>query len=57
MQGNIFMAAVDQDIPMDDFAPIFMNSQLAGVIDYSFSRAGNMEEDDISNYLRMQYIV
>ena len=33
MQGNIFMAAIDQDVPMDDFAPIFMNSQLAGVID------------------------
>lgn len=57
MQGNIFMAAVDQEIPMSDFAPIFMNSQLAGVIDYSFSRAGNMEEDDISNYLRMPVLL
>jgi len=42
MQGNIFMAAIDQGITMRDFAPIFMNSQLAGVIDYSFSRAGGM---------------
>ena len=50
MQGNIFMAAIDQGIAMRDFAPIFMNSQLAGVIDYSFSRAGGMEEDDIANY-------
>ena len=57
MQGNIFMAAVDRDIPMGDFAPIFMNSQLAGVIDYSFSRAGDMEEDDISNYLRMPILL
>lgn len=57
MQGNIFMAAVDQEIPMSDFAPIFMNSQLAGVIDYSFSRAGGMEEDDISNYLRMPVLL
>lgn len=57
MQGNIFMAAVDQDIPMDSFAPIFMNSQLAGVIDYSFSRAGGLEEDDISNYLRMPILL
>jgi hypothetical protein len=57
MQGNIFMAAVDQDIPMDYFAPTFMNSQLAGVIDYSFSRAGGMEEDDISNYLRMPILL
>ena len=57
MQGNIFMAAVDKDIPMDYFAPTFMNSQLAGVIDYSFSRAGGMEEDDISNYLRMPILL
>ena len=34
-----------------------MNSQLAGVIDYSFSRAGGMEEDDISNYLRMPILL
>ena len=40
MQGSIFMAAVDRDIPMSEFAPVFMNSQLAGVIDYSFSCAG-----------------
>lgn len=57
MQGNIFMAAVDREIPMSDFAPVFMNSQLAGVIDYSFSRAGGMEEDDISNYLRMPILL
>ena len=57
MQGNIFMAAIDQGIAMSDFAPIFMNSQLAGVIDYSFSRAGSMEEDDISNYLRMPILL
>ena len=57
MQGNIFMAAVDRGIAMHDFAPIFMNSQLAGVIDYSFSRAGGMEEDDIANYLRMPVLL
>ena len=57
MQGNIFMAAVDRGLAMSDFAPIYMNSQLAGVIDYSFSRAGGMEEDDISNYLRMPILL
>ena len=57
MQGSIFMAAVDRDIPMNEFAPVFMNSQLAGVIDYSFSCAGGMEEDDISNYLRMPVLL
>ena len=57
MQGNIFMAALDQGIPMSEFAPIYMNSQLAGVIDYSFSRAGGMEEDDLSTYLRMPVLL
>lgn len=57
MQGNIFMAAIDQGIAMSDFAPIFMISQLAGVIDYSFSRAGGIEEDDIANYLRMPVLL
>lgn len=57
MQGSIFMAAVDRDIPMSEFAPVFMNSQLAGVIDYSFSCAGGMEEDDISNYPRMPVLL
>ena len=57
MQGSIFMAAVDRGLPMSDFAPVYMNSQLAGVIDYSFSCAGGMEEDDISNYLRMPVLL
>lgn len=57
MQGNVFMAALDQGIPMSEFAPIFMNSQMAGVIDYSFSRAGGMEEDDLATYLRMPVLM
>ena len=57
MQGNIFMAAVDRGMRMSDFAPIFMNSQLAGVIDYSFSRTGGMEQDDISNFLRIPLLM
>ena len=57
MQGNIFMAAVDRGLTMREFAPIFMNSQLAGVIDYSFSRTGGMEEDDISNFLRIPLLM
>ena len=57
MQGNIFMAAVDRGIEMSNFAPMFMNSQLAGIVDYSFSCAGGMEKDDISTYLRMPILL
>ena len=57
MQGNIFMAAIDQGIPIEEFAPIYMNSQLAGVIDYSFSVTGGMETDNISEFLRIPVLL
>ncbi len=57
MQGNIFMAAIDRGIGMEEFAPVYMNSQLAGVIDYSFSVAGGMETDDISEFLRIPVLL
>ncbi len=57
MQGNIFMAAAEKNIPMHDFASMYMNSQLAGVIDYSFSCAGNMESDSLSSVLRMPLLL
>ena len=36
MQGHIFMAAIDKRVSMQDFAPLYMTSQLAGVMDHSF---------------------
>ena len=57
MQGNIFMAAVDRGYDIADFAPIYMNSQLAGVIDYSFSCTDGMENDSISNLLQVPMLV
>ena len=57
MQGNIFMAAIDRGVSMEEFAPVYMNSQLAGVIDYSFSVAGGMETDDISEFLRIPVLL
>ncbi len=57
MQGNIFMAAIDRGFTMEEFAPVYMNSQLAGVIDYSFSVAGGMETDDISEFLRIPVLL
>ena len=57
MQGNIFMAAVDRNIPMSVFAPVYMTSQLAGVVDYSFACSGGMEGDEISNFLRIPMLL
>ena len=38
---------------MEDFAPLFMTSQLAGVFDVSFSASSGMENDALSNLLRI----
>ena len=51
MQGEIFMAAVDLGYSMEDFAPMYMCSQLAGVMDHSFSRSGKMDEDGVAGML------
>ena len=57
MQGNIFMAAIDRGIGMDVFAPLYMTSQLAGVMDHSFSVSGGMEDDDLSSLLQVPMLL
>lgn len=47
------MEAASMGIAMGDFAPLFMTSQLAGVFDVSFSAANGMENDELSNLLRI----
>lgn len=56
-QGNLFMEAASMGFPMEDFAPRFMTSQLAGVFDVSFAAAGGMENDDFSNLLRIPMLL
>lgn len=57
MQGNIFMAAVDRGVRMEIFAPLYMTSQLAGVMDHSFSVAGAMEEDGLCGLLQVPMLL
>ena len=57
MHGNIFMAAIDRGVPMEVFAPLYMTSQLAGVMDHSFSVAGGMETDDLSGLLQVPMLL
>ena len=42
---------------MSDFAPLFMTSQLAGVFDVSFAAANGMENDELSNLLRVPMLL
>lgn len=57
LQGNIFMAAVDRGIPMEQFAPMFMYSQLAAVIDFSFFHPGVEAEGGLPDYLQMPMLL
>lgn len=42
---------------MEEFAPLFMTSQLAGVFDVSFAAANGMENDELSNLLRIPMLL
>ena len=57
MQGNIFMEAASMGFSMESFAPLFMTSQLAGVFDVSFAAANGMENDNLSNLLRIPILL
>jgi len=57
MQGNIFMAAIDRGVSMEIFAPLYMTSQLAGVMDHSFSVACGMDDDSLSSLLQVPMLL
>ena len=57
MQGNIFMEAAFKGRPMSEFAPLWMNSQIAGLFDVSFAAAGGMETDTFSNILKIPLLL
>ena len=56
-QGTIFMEAAAMGLSMADFAPLYMNSQMAGVFDVSFSTAGGIENNELSNLLRIPLLL
>lgn len=41
-QGNLFMEAAAMGFTMESFVPLYMTSQLAGVIDYNFSSSNGV---------------
>ena len=57
MQGSIFMEAAFKGRPMSEFAPLWMNSQIAGIFDISFAAAGGMETDQFANILKIPLLL
>ncbi len=56
-QGTLFMEAATMGLEMEDFAPRFMNSQLAGVFDVSFSAKEGQESNDLSNLVKLPMLL
>ena len=56
-QGNIFMEAASMGLKMEDFAPRFMTSQLAGLFDVIFAAANGMENNELSGLLRIPMLL
>ena len=46
-----------QGRPMEEFAPLWMNSQMAGIFDVSFAAAGGMETDRFANLLKIPLLL
>ena len=57
MQGSIFMEAAMKGRSMTEFAPLWMNSQMAGIFDVSFGAAGGMETDRFANLLKIPLLL
>ena len=56
-QGEIFMTAVDMDVPISRFASLYMNSQVAGLLDVSFSQANGIDSDEISDLIQLPMLL
>jgi hypothetical protein len=56
-QGDLFMEAASMGFSMEDFAPLFMTSQLAGVFDASFSSSAVMENENLANLLQIPVLL
>ena len=52
-QGDLFMEAASMGFTMEEFAPLFMTSQLAGFFDASFSSSAVMDNENLSNLLQI----
>ena len=54
-QGNLFMEAASMGFTMQDFAPKFMNSQMAGIFDVTFSESNGA--DGLSSFLQIPMLL
>ena len=56
-QGELFMEASSMGFTMDNFAPTFMTSQLAGVFDVNFSSSAFVENNSLGEFLQIPFLL
>ena len=57
LQGSIFMSAVDKGLNMEQFAPLYMKSQLSAVIDFHFFHPGTQDPKSLPEYLQVPVLL
>ena len=57
LQGSIFMSAVDKGLDMEQFAPLYMKSQLSAVIDFHFFHPGAQDPKSLPEYLQVPVLL
>ena len=56
-QGNLFMEAASMGFPMQDFAPKFMTSQLAGIFDVAFAESNGTDGTGLVSFLQIPMLL
>ena len=56
-QGSLFMEAASMSIPMEEFAPLYMESQIAGIFDVYFSTSNNTEGSGLFALLQVPMLL
>ena len=56
-QGNLFMEAASMGFSMEEFAPTFMTSQVAGIFDVYFSTSNSVENNDLFSLMQVPMLL
>ena len=56
-QGNLFMEAASMGFSMEEFAPMFMTSQVAGIFDVYFSTSNSVENNDLFSLMQVPMLL
>ena len=56
-QGSLFMEAASMGFSMEDFAPLYMTSQVAGIFDVYFSTSNGVDNNDLFSLMQVPMLL